>query len=140
MRSSTRRWSVSTVKALRSSTCYIGFDLLAGDNLRMRLLAERKSALAKLLIRSRGGIQYVEHAEGHGERMFPAVRALGLEASYRSGATRLFPTIEFYLANGKRQSNAPSPPWPGMVPLGRVTVCPVAPLRKTERISRPATA
>ena len=53
MRSSTRRWSVSTVKALRSSTCYIGFDLLAGDNLRMRLLAERKSALAKPLIRSR---------------------------------------------------------------------------------------
>ena len=57
---------------------------------------ERKSALGKLLIRSRGGIQYVEHAEGHGEKMFAAVCDLGLEgivskklnAPYRSGPSK----------------------------------------------------
>jgi len=51
------------------------FDLLMldGDDLRRRPLVDRKSALAKLLIRSRGGIQYVEHAEGHGDKMYEAV-------------------------------------------------------------------
>ena len=76
----------------------LGFDLLMrdGDDLRRKPLVERKTALAKLLIRSQGGIQYVEHAEGHGERMFAAVCDLGLEgivskkltAPYRSGPTR----------------------------------------------------
>jgi ATP-dependent DNA ligase len=44
------------------------FDLLVrdGDDLRCRPLIERKADLAKLLFCSRGGIQYVEHAEGHG--------------------------------------------------------------------------
>ena len=59
-------------------------------------LVERKTALSKLLIRSKGGIQYVEHADGHGERMFAAVCRLGLEgivskrssSAYRSGLTR----------------------------------------------------
>jgi hypothetical protein len=37
-------------------------------------------ALGKLLIRSRGGIQYVEHTEGHGEKLFEAVCDLGLVA------------------------------------------------------------
>jgi bifunctional non-homologous end joining protein LigD len=57
------------------------FDLLMrdGDDLRRRPLIERKSALGKLLIRSRGGIQYVEHAEGHGDKLFEAVCKLGLE-------------------------------------------------------------
>jgi bifunctional non-homologous end joining protein LigD len=58
--------------------------------------AERKAALAKLLFRSRDGIQYVEHAEGHGDRMFAAVCDLGLEgivskkidAPYRSGPSK----------------------------------------------------
>jgi hypothetical protein len=67
-----------------------------GDDLRRRPLVERKAALAKLLIRSRGGIQYVEHAEGHGDKMFAGVCDLGLEgivskkltAPYRSGPTR----------------------------------------------------
>jgi bifunctional non-homologous end joining protein LigD len=76
------------------------FDLLAlnGDDLRKRPLVERKSALAKLLIRSRGGIQYVEHAEGHGEKMYEAVCALGLEgivskrrgSFYRSGPSKMW--------------------------------------------------
>ena len=92
MRTSTPRWSVSTVKAFRSSSCCIsrgnddaalalGFDrfVLDGDDLRRRPLLERKNALARLLIRSRGGIQYVEHADGHAERMFAAMCELGLE-------------------------------------------------------------
>jgi bifunctional non-homologous end joining protein LigD len=76
----------------------LGFDLLAlnGNDLRKRPLIERKAVLSKLLIRSKGGIQYVEHADGHGERMFAAVCRLGLEgivskrssAAYRSGPTR----------------------------------------------------
>ena len=74
------------------------FDLLMrdGDDLRRQPLIERKAALGKLLIRSRGGIQYVEHAEGHGEKMFAAVCDLGLEgivskklnAPYRSGPSK----------------------------------------------------
>jgi bifunctional non-homologous end joining protein LigD len=67
-----------------------------GDDLRRRPLIERKAALGKLLIRSRGGIQYVEHAEGHGDKLFEAVCKLGLEgivskkldAPYRSGPSK----------------------------------------------------
>ena len=76
----------------------LGFDLLMfnGDDLRRRPLVERKAALAKLLFRSRDGIQYVEHAEGHGDKMFAAVCDLGLEgivskklnAPYRSGPSK----------------------------------------------------
>ncbi len=73
------------------------FDLLAldGRDLRRRPFKERKAALSKLLFRSRG-IQYVEHAEGHGEKLFDAVCKLGLEgvvskkldAPYRSGKSK----------------------------------------------------
>jgi ATP-dependent DNA ligase len=43
------------------------FDLLVhdGDDLRRQPFRGRKLALSKLLIRSRDGIQYVEHSEGH---------------------------------------------------------------------------
>ena len=55
----------------------LGFLLMHDtDDLRRKPLIERKAALAKLLIRSRGGIQYVEHAEGHGDKMFVAILAL----------------------------------------------------------------
>jgi ATP-dependent DNA ligase len=74
------------------------FDLLIhdGDDLRRLPFRERKLALSKLLIRSRGGIQYVEHTEGHGEKLFEAVCDLGLEgivskrltSVYRSGPSR----------------------------------------------------
>jgi bifunctional non-homologous end joining protein LigD len=74
------------------------FDLLVrdDDDIRRRPLIERKAALSKLLIRSRGGIQYVEHAEGHGDKLFAAVCKLGLEgivskkldAPYRSGPSK----------------------------------------------------
>src|SRR4029453_2757946 len=57
------------------------FDLLMhdGDDLRRRPFRERKLVLSKLLLRSRGGIQYVEHSEGHGEKLLEAVCDLGLE-------------------------------------------------------------
>ena len=74
------------------------FDLLMlnGDDIRRKPYLERKAALRKLLRRDRGDIQYVEHAEGHGDEMFDAVCELGLEgivskrigAPYRSGRAR----------------------------------------------------
>jgi hypothetical protein len=80
------------------------FDLLMvnGDVLRRQPLRERKLALGKLLLRSLDGIQYVEHAEGHGDRMFEAVCKLGLEgivskrltSVYRSGPSRAWLKIK----------------------------------------------
>jgi bifunctional non-homologous end joining protein LigD len=74
------------------------FDLLMldGDDLRRRPLSERKAALRKLLKRSKGGIEYVEHSEGDGAEMFAAVCDLGLEgivskkinSPYRSGPSK----------------------------------------------------
>jgi bifunctional non-homologous end joining protein LigD len=67
-----------------------------GDDLRRRPLSERKAALRKLLKRTKGGIQYVEHVEGDGAEMFAAACKLGLEgivskkldAPYRSGPSK----------------------------------------------------
>jgi bifunctional non-homologous end joining protein LigD len=80
------------------------FDLLMhdGDDLRRQPLRERKLALSKLLIRSRGGIQYVEHTEGHGEKLFEVVCDLGLEgivskrltSVYRSGPSKTWIKIK----------------------------------------------
>lgn len=74
------------------------FDLLmvGGEDLRYLPFAKRKAALRRLLKSDRGGIQYVEHADGHGDRLFEAVCKLGLEgiiskkldAPYRSGRSR----------------------------------------------------
>src|SRR5512144_1718081 len=74
------------------------FDLLMldGDDLRRKPLVERKAALRKVLRRTKGGIQYVEHTEGDGAEMFAAVCKLGLEgivskrltAPYRSGPSK----------------------------------------------------
>src|SRR6476659_8746433 len=71
------------------------FDLLKldGDDLRTRPLSERKTALEKLLKRSRGGIQYVKHLPMSGEDAFEAACGLELEgivskrlsAPYKSG-------------------------------------------------------
>jgi bifunctional non-homologous end joining protein LigD len=68
------------------------FDLLMldGDDLRRRPLSERKAALRKLLRRSKGGIQYVEHVEGDGAEMFAAVCKLGLEGVVSKRLTALY--------------------------------------------------
>jgi bifunctional non-homologous end joining protein LigD len=75
----------------------LAFDLLiSGDDLRRQPLIERKIALKWVLRKSRGGIQYVEHTEGDGGKMFAAVCRLGLEgivskratSVYRSGPSR----------------------------------------------------
>jgi bifunctional non-homologous end joining protein LigD len=75
----------------------LAFDpLLAGDDLRRRPPIERKKTLQWVLRHSRGGIQYVDHTEGDGEKMFKAVCKLGLEgivskklsAPYKSGPSR----------------------------------------------------
>jgi bifunctional non-homologous end joining protein LigD len=54
------------------------------------------TALRKVLRRTKGGIQYVEHTEGDGAKMFEAICNLGLEgivskridAPYRSGPSK----------------------------------------------------
>jgi bifunctional non-homologous end joining protein LigD len=80
-----------------NATNALAFDLLMlnGDDLRRKPYVQRKAALRKLLRHGRG-IQYVEHAEGHGDRLFETVCKLGLEgivskkldAPYRSGPSK----------------------------------------------------
>ena len=70
--------------------------MLNDDDLRRKPFAERKAALRKVLRRSRGGIQYVEHINDDGDEVFEAVCKLGLEgivskkldAPYRSGPSK----------------------------------------------------
>jgi ATP-dependent DNA ligase len=76
------------------------FDLLmvGGEDLRPLPLAKRKAALRRLLKAERAGIQYVEHTEGDGDKMFEAVCNLGLEGMvskragsfYRSGPSKMW--------------------------------------------------
>ncbi len=71
---------------------------LGGEDLRRWPLAKRKAALRGLLEVERGGIQYVEHTEGDGDKMFEAVCKLGLEgivskragSFYRSGPSKMW--------------------------------------------------
>jgi ATP-dependent DNA ligase len=77
----------------------LAFDLLlAGDDIRRQPLIERKKELQWVLRNARDGIQYVEHTEGDGTKMFEAVCKLGLEgivskrrgSFYRSGPTKMW--------------------------------------------------
>jgi bifunctional non-homologous end joining protein LigD len=76
--------------------CAFDLLMLGGEDLRHLPFIKRKAALRKLLKADRGGIQYVEHAEGHGDRLFAAACKLGLEgivskkldAPYRSGPSK----------------------------------------------------
>jgi bifunctional non-homologous end joining protein LigD len=78
----------------RATACAFDLLMLNGDDMRRKPYVERKAALRKLL-RGRG-IQYVEHAEGHGDKLFTAVCKLGLEgivskkvnSPYRSGPSK----------------------------------------------------
>ena len=67
----------------------LAFDLLMLDeeDMRRKPYVERKAALRKLL-RGDRGIQYVEHAEGHGDRLFDAVCTLALRVSFQRSWTR----------------------------------------------------
>jgi bifunctional non-homologous end joining protein LigD len=90
------------------SAVALAFDLLSldGDDLRRKPFSGRKAALRKVLRRTRRGIQYVEHTEGDGLKMFKAVCKLGLEgivskklnAPYKSGPSKA------WLKNQKSES------------------------------------
>jgi bifunctional non-homologous end joining protein LigD len=91
----------SRVNDQSASACAFDILMLGGDDLRRRPYVERKAALRKLLRHGRG-IQYVEHAEGHGDRLYAAACKLGLEgivskkldAPYRSGPSRIWVKVK----------------------------------------------
>ena len=85
----------SRVNDERASACAFYLLMLNDDDLRRKPYVERKAASRKLLRHGRG-IQYVEHAEGDGDKMFAAVCNLGLEgivskkldAPYKAGPSK----------------------------------------------------
>ena len=92
-KSSVSTAKASTVRLLHSrsddaAALALGSDLLDSNGKRLRKRPLIRQGCANL-IRSTGGIQYVEHADGHGERMFAAVCRLGLEGIVRSVRVRL---------------------------------------------------
>lgn len=74
------------------------FDLLElnGEDFRDKPWLERKKRLAKLLVKPRHGLEYVEHLEGDGQRIFEHACRLGLEGivskrldlRYRAGLSK----------------------------------------------------
>ena len=68
----------SRVNDTKASACAFDLLMLNGEDLRRKPYVERKATLQKLLRHGRG-IQYVEHAEGHGDKLFAAACKLGLE-------------------------------------------------------------
>jgi bifunctional non-homologous end joining protein LigD len=91
----------SRVNDQTATACAFDLLLLDGEDLRRKPYVERKAALRKLLQHGRG-IQYVEHAEGHGDRLFAAACKLGLEgivskkldAPYKSGPSKAWLKIK----------------------------------------------
>jgi bifunctional non-homologous end joining protein LigD len=89
------------VNDAKASACAFDLMMLNGEDLRRKPYVERKAALRKLLRHGRG-IQYVEHAEGHGDKMFAAACNLGLEgivskklnAPYKSGPSKAWLKIK----------------------------------------------
>jgi bifunctional non-homologous end joining protein LigD len=86
------------------SAVALAFDLMSldGEDFRQEPYSERKAVLRKVLRRACRGIQYVENAEGHGDRLFEAVCELGLEdivskkidAPYKSGPSKAWLKIK----------------------------------------------
>ena len=69
----------------------LAFDLLlSGNDIRRQPLVERKKALQWVLRKARDGIQYVEHNEGDGEKMFAAICKLGLEGIVSKKLTSIY--------------------------------------------------
>ena len=91
----------SRVNDAKASACAFDLLMLNGEDLRRKPYVERKAALRKLLRHGRG-IQYVEHAEGHGDKLFAAASKLGLEgifskkldAPYKSGPSKAWLKIK----------------------------------------------
>jgi bifunctional non-homologous end joining protein LigD len=91
----------SRVNDDKASACAFDLVMLNGEDLRRKPYVERKAALRKLVRHGRG-IQYVEHAENHGDRLFEAVCKLGLEgivskkldAPYKSGPSKAWLKIK----------------------------------------------
>jgi ATP-dependent DNA ligase len=79
--------SVSDFDALHSRTADEKAVALAFD---LQPLIERKNALKWVLRKAREGIQYVEHAEGHGDKLFAAVCNLGLEGIVSKRLTSIY--------------------------------------------------
>jgi len=94
MRSLTPKWCAPT--ATVAVACAFDLLMLEGEDLRRYPFALRKAMLRKLLKAERVGLQYVDHIEGDGDKMFEAVCKLGLEgivskkldAPYRSGPSK----------------------------------------------------
>jgi bifunctional non-homologous end joining protein LigD len=61
----------SRVNDAKASACAFDLLMLNGEDFRRKPYVERKAAL-RMLLRHGRGIQYVEHAEGHGDRLFDA--------------------------------------------------------------------
>jgi bifunctional non-homologous end joining protein LigD len=80
----------------KAVACAFDLLMLDVDDLRRKPLSERKAILRKLLRRTNGGIQYVEHVEGDGAKMFAAACKVGsegivskwLSGTYRSGPSK----------------------------------------------------
>jgi len=69
----------------------LAFDLLlAGDDIRRQPLIERKKELKWVLRKAGDGIQYVEHTEGDGAKMFAAVCKLVLEGIVSKRLTSVY--------------------------------------------------
>ena len=77
----------SRVNDKSASACAFDLLMVNGYYFSRRAYVERKAALRKLLRHGRG-IQYVEHAEGHGDRLFAAACKLGLEGIVSKKARR----------------------------------------------------
>jgi bifunctional non-homologous end joining protein LigD len=69
----------------------LAFDLLlSGDDIRRQPLIERKKALQWVLRKAGNGIQYVEHGERDGEKMFASVCKVGLKGIVSKRATSIY--------------------------------------------------
>ena len=67
--------------------------MLNGEDMRHKPYVERKAGLRNLL-RGDRGIQYVEHAEEHGEKLFAAVCKLDLRVSFQRSWIRCFGAVQ----------------------------------------------